>query len=280
MLKVSKDGFAAMTIATAGGGVDNNTSTLIIDLVGDRGMAGPIRGSYPAWLPDGSLLLMVDTITDGVPVVTANRIPDHGFGKVESLHFEDAWPQYANQLVAHGDLTGVDGFRASTTDFPELATISWDGTVATRDLLDVPILGLGHERWTGAEGAQASGPGALEDFPTKWRRANGSVARVPGFASSMSWTRDGTALVVRGARLGVGSEIALVRDSPRGLGVEALAELPDEAVEGRIVGMATWAAAFEDPDGPDGYVGNVTLVPLDGSDAIGPYLGVLAAVNP
>ena len=42
----------------------------------------------------------------------------------------------------------------------------------------------------------------------------------------------------------------------------------------------TWAAAFEDLDGDDGFVGTVTLIPLDGTPAIGPFRGVLAAVNP
>ena len=44
--------------------------------------------------------------------------------------------------------------------------------------------------------------------------------------------------------------------------------------------MTGWAAAFEDPDGENGFVGTVTLVPLDGSPAVGPFAGVLAAVNP
>jgi hypothetical protein len=280
MLKVSRDGIAAFTVAPVLRSA-NDHATLVVDLVGDRGIAGPIPGSYPAWLPDGTLLLMVDTITDGIPVITAKHVLDQGFGEVADLAFRDAWPQYAYSLVAHGDLAGVDGFRGSTAEFPELVTIRWDGTVAPRDPLDVPVLVLGHERWTGAHGEISTGPGALEDVPTRWRRADGTVSRVPGFVSSEAWTRDGRALVVRGGKLGIHSEIALVRGTPTGLNLEPLAGLPVEAgTEGHIVGMTTWAAIFEDPDGEDGFAGTVTLIPLDGSNAIRPFAGVLAAVNP
>lgn len=284
MLKVSTDGVAAMTISTRNGGVDNNTSTLVVDLVGDRGMSGPILGNYPAWLPDGSLLLMIDHIEDGIPEVTARRVMDHGFGRIADVRVnqDGSWAQWASHhLVAHRDLSGVNGFRANGNDFPELVTIRWDGTVLPRDRLDVPILSLGNERWTGANGEQTTGPGAMEDIPTMWQRADGTVERVPGFMSSISWTRDGAALVARGGRIGAGeSDMAKIQDVDGQLRVQPLDALPVGSAA-QIVGMTDWAAILEDLGGGDtGFTYTVTLIPFDGSSALGPYVGVLAAVNP
>jgi hypothetical protein len=203
---------------------------------------------------------------------------DDGYGAVADLELDqiDAWPQWSWPFVVQADGSGLDGFRRDPHG-PELVVIRWDGSVVSRDQTALPLMPLGNERSTGAGGERCACGGAMEDVPSFWQRADGTTERIPGFVSLASWTRDGTGLFVQGAQLGpFETDYALVRDGRRGLNVEPLAMPPPSNVGAinRIVGMTDDEAVLQDDDW------YVSLLPLDGSPAIGPFDGALARVNP
>ena len=246
---------------------------MTLDLLGDGGSSDVILGSGPTWLPDGTLLFTTHLLRPHREV--ARRIRDHGLGRTLDLVIDEreATPAFPGSYTVHGDASGLQGFRGSWDD-PRPVVLRWSGDVVKRSWSDAPLLVLGAERSAGAGGERVTDCRPW-DCPVVWRQADGSVRdlRVP--AGIRAWTRDGAALVALDYDR---SRAHLIRASADDLEVQPLAELPQPSLEGDsfdFAAMSSWSSALE----TDEADGRVTIIPFDGTAALGPFEGSVAAVN-
>jgi hypothetical protein len=271
-VRLTADGWAAIDINTIDDLAYPNDAVAIINVLGEGRATGPIIGTTPIWLPDGTLLISYD----GEEVI--RRIADHGFGDVSDLLDEQTAPTPVWRFgwVVEGDLSGIIASEAEYGE-PPYITLRWDGGSEPRPPARTPYLAMGSERLASAAGARTVAREAchFEDLcRISWRRPNGRLLPIPGLPVDLAWTRDGTALAMLDFE---GSTVVLVREDDGELVVTPLdAPLAPDAFKAIswIGGMSDWAAVIEnDAD-------ETLIVPLDGSPAIGPFSGWLALVNP
>lgn len=272
-VRLTPDGWAAIAIIASDELADEGNAIAVINVLGAGAASDAILGTTATWLPGGTLLVSYD----GEEVI--RRIDDHGSGEVRDLPDEQAAPVpvWRHGWVVEGDLSGIVAWERGYGEPPYL-TLQWDGGVEPRPATKSTYLAVGTERLAGVDGAQTRDHRTChfnDPCPRNWRRRGGELLAIPGIPADLAWTRDGEGLVVLDFE---GPRVVLVRDDGEGLVVERLdAALPPDAMPSAIQwigGMSDWAAVIEqDAD-------RLTIVPLDGSPAIGPLDGWLAAVNP
>lgn len=276
-VKLTADGWAAIDVdalAVDDGGV------AVINVLGVGQPSGAIVGTAPVWLLDGTLLLSLEDET------IYRRIADHGFGA--ALDFADDGqsppiPTWHHGYVVEGDQSGLVGWE-SEYGHPPYVTLGWDGSVNPRPASQATYLATGTERLAGAAGARTVYRGDCrigDPCRYDWRRQGGERLPIPGVPWDLSWTRDGSELVIFDGSLTEelqGSHVARIEDGPAGLKVTSLAPVPFPGLEtGQITwiaGMSDWAVVIENDED------QVVIIPLDDSPTIGPFDGWLAAVNP
>lgn len=269
-VRITSDGWAAISLVTRDELAFPSNGLAVINVLGEGQASDVIIGTTPSWLPDGTLLLSYND------EAVIRRITDHGFGEVRDLPDEQTAPTpvWRDGWVLEGDLSGIVAWERDYGE-PPYVTLRWDGGVDARPATKPTYLGMGTERLAGVAGAQIY-PGTCFDVCSpNWLRRSGELVPIPGLPVDFAWTRDGKGLVVLDFQ---GPQVALVHDDGDELVVETLdAALAPGALSRAnhwIGGMSDWATVIERDDD------QLTIVPLDGSPAIGPLDGWLAAVNP
>jgi hypothetical protein len=279
---ISADGWAAIALEATDDQATDGSAVMVLDLVGDGGSSGAIVGSGPSWLPDGTLLLSERVMINKAYREVARRIPDHGFGGPTDLVIGQqppAWtsgypalPAFPGYYLVEADGSGLRGYVFRGNTQPEQPiTVRWDGTVVRRDAADPPLLTFGTERTAGAHGEAVIGC-ADGSCPRQWQRPDGRLVALPFHIGTSAWTRPGDALIALD-----GTRVGRITDTSGGPAWTPLAELPAASFEGDTVsltGMSDWAAVLESD------AGHAIVIPLDGSEIIGPLDGTLAAVVP
>lgn len=268
--RISADGWVAFEITSIEDRATDDNAIITVDPFGNGGLSRPILGSAPVWLPDGTLLFTIQARLDGGWLEVARRIPDHGLGTPVDLVLPPAppWPWFPGHYVVDGDGSGI---LALKDEDPVSMTIRWDGSLVERDPGAAPYMDLGAERWAGAQGEVVVHCG-FDTCPAEWRRSDGSRLPYPYLEHATAWLPDGSALLVLD-----GEVLVAVRDEGGvELDLRPIGKVPEAGQRGDVIGItgiSEWAAAIEGDDSM------VTLMPLDGSGARGPYAGTLAAVG-
>ena len=265
--RVTPDGWLALEVMDD---TEQDIRTIVVDLAGGGSrVTGPLEGTDPVWLPDGSL---VTTSQDEV-----HRYPGHGSGQPLDLRIEP--PLSSADFVAR-DLSGVHVLRRRADDSFEPLTLGWDGTLTARDRSVPGYAGFGLARsYDGGAGGTASwtwcesnGAGAGGGCGRTWQRPDGSEVNVklpgPLTVGAQAWTPDGRALVIAG-----GGAVALLRDARPVPAVTTLVQLGSLPKDAQVVGTTADAAVLEGPAG-------VYLVAFDGSGVRGPVPGFAATAFP
>ena len=272
-VSVATDGWAALELNSIEDRDIDDDAILVLDLL-DGGTSGAILGSAPMWLPGGTLLFTMQLRIGRAFEEVARRIPDHGLGDPIDLVVDDGppWPRFPGHYVVRGDGSGLQAVGSGGPP-------TWRGVHLALerqgrgpvDPLDPPLFVFGDERSTGARGEIVSGC-PLGTCPERWYWPDGSSVSLPLESWTAAWTRDGRWWVAFD-----GSDLYRLRASGKRVASDKIGPVPPDGLEGdviSIVGMSDTAAVIEGDDA------KVTVVPLDGSQPIGPLDGTLAAVVP